>query len=236
MAQSLSPRLHQAAGATCGLSVDYRLGEVAADGVVALMNAWRAEGLDGFNLTAPHKAAGAGWVDRLDPVATQVGAVNTVVCRGPETVGYNTDVQAFADTVGVAPRRVVVFGAGGAVRAVVAALLGMGVERIDIINRSETRAQTLAHDLGPRRLRVHPMEMADDRLRGAEMVVNGLPAAANPWVIERAFSTMAPMGRVLDLGYGPRVLPVRAAVTSAEREFRDGLEMLARQGVAAFAL
>jgi len=234
--QSLSPCLHQTAGAACGLEVLYRLGEVTADEVVALMNAWRAEGLDGFNLTAPHKAAGARWVDRLDPVATQVGAVNTVVCRGAETVGYNTDVRAFAETVGVAPERAVIFGAGGAARAVVAALLGLGVERIDVVNRSEARAMTLAHDLDPRRVRAHPIAAADDCLRGADMVVNGLPAVANHWVIDRAFAAMAPMGRVLDLGYGPRVESLAAAVAATERHFQDGLEMLARQGVAAFAL
>jgi len=234
VAQSLSPRLHQAAGAALGVSVDYRLRDVTVDEVDRAMDAWRAEGLDGFNITAPHKAAAARWVDRLDPMAARVGAVNTVVCKGTETIGFNTDVRAFAESIGNAPDRVVILGAGGAIRAVVVALLDQGVSQIEVVNRSQKRAKALADDLAPALIKTYPLESADDRIANAELVINGLPAAANEWVIDRFFGEMAPMGRVVDLGYGARVDRLKSAVTRVDRRFQDGLEMLARQGIASF--
>ena len=216
--------------------MDYRLGEVSGDEVLGRMTDWRAQGLHGFNLTAPHKAAGASWVDRLDPVAARVGVVNTVVCGPTETVGYNTDVQGFAETLGDPPDRVVILGAGGAIRAVVVALLERGVRRIELVNRSEERARLLADALAPDHISIHSLDAIDRRLVGTELVINGLPAAANAWVVTQPFEVMAPHGRVMDLGYGQRVEPVRRAVTVAGRHYQDGIEMLARQGVAAFTL
>jgi shikimate dehydrogenase len=235
VAESLSPLLHQTAGAWCGLEVEYRVADVGPEAAIHLMNAWRREGLRGFNITAPHKRAAARWVDRCGPIAARAGAVNTVVCgEDGRTVGYNTDVDAFAQTVGALPERVVVLGAGGAVRAVVVALLDRGVPRIELVNRSRDRALALAAAMGPERISVRGLDEADEALAGAELVVNGLPATANPWICARRFGAMARGGRLFHLGYGPRVVPVREAVLAGSRKFDDGLEMLARQGIAAF--
>lgn len=232
---SLSPLLHQTAGACCGLEVEYRVADVDSAGASDLMGSWRREGFHGFNLTAPHKGLAAHWVDRCGPVAARAGAVNTVVCRkGGRTEGYNTDVGAFAQSVGALPERVVVLGAGGAVRAAVVAMLDRGVLQVKLINRSRDRALALATDLGPEQVSVHSLDEADDVLAGAELVVNGLPETANSWVVARPFGAMARDGRLFDLGYGSRVAPIRDAVIAVDRKFDDGLEMLARQGIAAF--
>ena len=78
---SLSPRLQQACAASVGVSLTYRLFDVPPAGLAAWL-AGPARELDGFNVTAPHKAAVAAWVARQGPEAARLGAVNTVARAG----------------------------------------------------------------------------------------------------------------------------------------------------------
>src|SRR5581483_330452 len=106
-------------------------------------------GFRGCNLTIPHKIHALSLVDRVDPVAQRIGAINTVVVAPDGTLdGRNTDVFGFRENLreavpGWNPRagHAVVLGAGGAARAVVAALQEMGVEEIRLVNRTVPHAE-----------------------------------------------------------------------------------------------
>lgn len=231
VAHSLSPPLHHAAGASCGVDVDYELYDTRPDAVGATLSALRAAGLDGVNVTAPHKAAAAAWVDTLTPAARAVGVVNTIVFDGPggRTVGDNTDVEGFARAVGPLPGpRAVVLGAGGAARAVVRALLDAGAVVV-VANRTVERAAALCAGLSD--AQPAPLSAAPAAMEGADLLVDTVSepavAAALP------FDALAPGARVMTLRYDRSVDPLRAAI-AGRRPLTDGLPMLAWQGIAAF--
>jgi shikimate dehydrogenase len=107
----------------------------------------KAMGWIGFNCSLPHKVAVIDHLDELGDSASLIGAVNTVVRRGDRWVGENTDGRGFVESLRAiadpAGKRIVMFGAGGAARAVAVELALAGASRIVVVNRSEERAAPL---------------------------------------------------------------------------------------------
>jgi shikimate dehydrogenase len=110
----------------------------------------------GLNVTMPHKLAAAGLANELTPRAERAGAVNTLMMQGEnEIIGDNTDgeglVRDLQDNCGVqiAGTRILILGAGGAARGVLAPLLALAPSEIVIANRTEARASTLAREFAP---------------------------------------------------------------------------------------
>lgn len=230
---SLSPTLHQAAGAACGVAVDYRLIDVPPGGVAEAIARLRAAGLRGINVTAPHKAEATACADRLTDAARAIGVVNTLAFDPDGVLGDNTDGPGFSAALGALPGpRAAVIGAGGAARAVVWALLDAGAARIDVLNRDPERARALCDALDPARARPGPLA-ATARLAGADLLVVAIPNAGSA-ALALPFDALAPHARIVGLDYGRRAEPLRRAVGGI-RPFSDGLGMLAWQGVLAFA-
>lgn len=233
VAHSLSPALHRAAGLSCGVAVEYALFDVMPGEVERRFAELRAAGLAGVNITAPHKGAAARWADALTPAARAVGACNTLVF-GARVLGDNTDVEGFARALGPLPGpRAVVLGAGGAARAVVWALLGAGIERVVVLNRTVARAEALRSALDDPRIHLAPAAEAARRLTSADLLVDCLPLAAAAPLETLPFDRLAPTARIMTLRYGPAADALRRAVGD-RRPFDDGLAMLAWQGIAAF--
>ena len=121
---SLSPAIHNAAFRALDLDWVYLALHVRAGDAAAAVTGMRALGIDGMNVTMPHKSDVAAAVDRLSPTAEALGAVNTVHRVGNDLVGESTDGDGFVNALrldeGVDPagRRFLVVGAGGAARAV----------------------------------------------------------------------------------------------------------------------
>ena len=133
----------------------------------------RAGGVLGANVTVPHKVELLRHADRVDALAERVGAVNTIVRRDGRLHGTNTDVagvlRALADAgVEVAGLEVVLVGAGGAARAVVAAMRAAGAALVTVANRTPGRAEPLigvgGEDLA---VRICPLDHASEALRSA---------------------------------------------------------------------
>jgi len=174
---SLSPVMHNAAFQALGLDWAYLAFEVAEGNARGAIEGARALGLVGLSVTMPHKAAAAGVVDRLSPVALALGAVNTVVrLPGDVLEGDNTDGVGFLDSIrqdeGFDPagRRCLVVGSGGAARAVVKALAGAGAGTVVVVGRTPPRAAAaaaLAGGVG----RVGTISEAAE----ADLVVNATP-------------------------------------------------------------
>lgn len=168
-AHTLSPILYEAGFAAAGIDAEFRVFDVDADGLADffkrvrgdIADGGRAElaGLRGFAVSLPHKETVRAFLDSEDAVAARVGAVNTVrVMHGGDVSfeGFNTDVAgvhyALADALGRVHtpltsfkwRSVLIVGAGGAARAVVAAMADIGA-RIFLTNRHGERADALAH-------------------------------------------------------------------------------------------
>jgi shikimate dehydrogenase len=134
IAQSKSPAIHGFWLDALGIAADYRATRVAPADLPAYIAARRADpDWRGCNVTMPHKQAVIALLDRLDPLAARVGAVNTIVREGEALVGYNTDVPGFLEPLRPLLdqphlfRMARVLGTGGAARAVVTALAQTGV-------------------------------------------------------------------------------------------------------------
>ncbi|MFE3603181.1 shikimate dehydrogenase [Streptomyces sp. NPDC059096] len=186
---SLSPALHEREADRHGLRLLYRTLDIDALGVRPeavgeLVRAARMLGFDGLNITHPCKQLVIEHLDEVDPVAAALGAVNTVVLRDGRATGHNTDVTGFARSFarglpGVATRRVVQLGAGGAGAAVAHALLTLGVDRLALADTDPLRATALAEALNRRfgagRASAVAMPWLATRLDDADGLVHATP-------------------------------------------------------------
>jgi shikimate dehydrogenase len=239
---SLSPVIHNAAFRALGLDWVYVAFEVPPGAAVGAVAAMRGLGIEGLNVTMPHKSDVAGAVDRLTPAAQALGAVNTVLRGRPrdELVGDNTDGAGFLDALRIdegfdpAGRRCVVVGAGGAGRAVVRALAEAGAAAITVVNRTADRAVAAA-DLGGAAGRVGvPGDAAE-----ADLVVNATPSGmrdgdAPDLPVDPA--TLGPGQLVVDLVYHPAVTPLVEAARARGAAAANGLGMLIHQAAHAIRL
>ncbi len=246
VAHSLSPVMHNAAFAALGLDRVYVPFCVRPPDLPAAVRGARALGLDGFNVTVPHKERVMALLDTVSAEARALGAVNTVVRRGHRLVGYNTDAGGFlaalaAARVTVRGRAALLIGAGGAARAVAHALLRAGCRTHAIVNSTHARARRLRHQLGARRERVTVVPWAalgdSALLRTADLLVNGTSLGLNGERIRPlALAATPPRCVEVDIVYGPRVTPLVADAHRAGRRAIDGRGMLLQQGAQAFAL
>nr|WP_319775894.1 hypothetical protein [uncultured Sphaerochaeta sp.] len=143
-AKSLSPRMHNAVLKQYGLTGWYVAFTVAPDRIGPAIAGLRALNVAGANVTVPHKETVGRYLDEITDEVRAVGAVNTIVPTGGRWVGHNTDVGGFIDALAEASFRpgrtgkALVFGAGGAARAVVAALRQMDMAEI-VVGRAHGR-------------------------------------------------------------------------------------------------
>jgi shikimate dehydrogenase len=137
-----------------GLDWRYLTIEVAPNDLAAAVAGARAMGFRGFNCTIPHKVAVIEHLDRLGESASLMGAVNCVVRRDNQLIGENTDgkgfVKSLRELVEPTGKRVVMFGAGGAARAIGVEVALAGASHITIVNRSPERGRQLANLLNER--------------------------------------------------------------------------------------
>jgi shikimate dehydrogenase len=149
IAHSLSPVMHNAAFRHLGLDFTYVAFHVLPAQLKAAVSGMRALQIAGTNVTVPHKEKILGLLDAVSSVARRTGAVNTVANRGGKLLGENTDVPGFVHALEeqnfrFQGARVVVIGAGGAARAVLAGLGAAGAAEVLLLNRTAARARRLA--------------------------------------------------------------------------------------------
>jgi shikimate dehydrogenase len=244
---SLSPRIHNAAFRHQNLDMVYLAFDVEDGRLPAAFEALRLLGARGANLTIPHKEAALPLLDEVDPPAARIGAVNTIVNDQGRLTGYNTDVSGFAAALrlvrpqGARGLRCLVLGAGGAARAVLAALVDGGAERVWVCNRTHERAVALctaATEWGKVPCEAIAPEAAAEVLPGVELVVNatslGLVDPVKDFAID--VDTLHSGHIVMDLVYG---VGSTALVESARARGAcavDGKEMLVMQAADSYRL
>ncbi len=224
-----------------GLNWRYLTIEVAPENLADAVRGARAMGFVGFNCTIPHKVAVIDHLDELGKSAALMRAVNCVVRRNGKLVGENTDGKGFLEALRKVtdPRGkvVVIFGAGGAARAIGAELALAGVSRITIVNRSPTRGKELVDSLRQN------TGIACDLVVGAEefvvppnvdVVINATSIGLFPDIDARVpvhRPSILPQMIVADvIPNPPRTRFLREAEERGCRTI-DGLEMLVNQGI-----
>jgi shikimate dehydrogenase len=213
VSNSLSPRMQNAGFAARALDWAYVACDVEPDALPEAVAGLRALGFAGANVTIPHKGAVADLCDELDELSRRSGAVNTLVFRDGRILGANTDGPAVAGALAARGARVLVLGRGGAARAVAVALEDAGAASVRLASRRDADWPPPAGD--------------------ATVLVNATPLRDETPVPLQAHQ------QVVDLAYRPDGRPT--ALVAAAREAGcenvvDGLEILVRQGAAAFEL
>lgn len=241
VAHSRSPAIHAAALEALGVDARYLAFDVRPEALGAAVEGLRALGALGANVTVPHKRAVMAHLDRVEPAAAAIGAVNTIAREGDALVGSNTDapglVRSLEDAgVALAGRRVWVVGAGGAARAAVAGLAEAGASSIRVHARRPAQAEALVADLEPlagARLSHGPLEGEADLLVQATSAT--LESAADP----EGFATALPLESlaagavVVDLVYAPLETAALARARRLGLRAVDGLGMLVWQAALA---
>ncbi|MBC8476719.1 MAG: shikimate dehydrogenase, partial [Dehalococcoidia bacterium] len=145
---SMSPVMHNAAFEALGLDYVYLPFHVQGEELKEAINGIRALNIVGLNVTIPHKMAVIPFLDKLDPLAERMGAVNTIANENGALAGYNTDASGFLQALraqGIEPdgKSIVILGAGGAAKGISFILAGAGANLV-ILNRTLSRAEELA--------------------------------------------------------------------------------------------
>jgi shikimate dehydrogenase len=240
---SRSPKLHNYWLAQYGLSGSYLPLAIPPERLADALRALSALGFSGCNLTIPHKQAALAIVDRLDPLARRIGAVNCIVVAPDQSLdGYNFDAFGFIESIREAQPAwradngpVVVIGAGGAARAVLVGLMEQGAREIRLINRTRPRATALLADLGGPLtvLDWHERNMA---LAGAAMLVNATSLGmAGEDALDISLAKLPQTALVCDIVYIPRETALLKEARLRGNATVNGLGMLLHQARPAFA-
>ena len=242
IAHSKSPNVHGYWLRKYGLKGHYIPMDIEPDKLSDLLPRLADLGFVGANVTIPHKEKVMEIADLITDRATLIGAANTLIFRKDGRIhADNTDGYGFIENIRQAipdwnPKSgpAVVFGAGGASRAVLASLLDVGVPKIMLTNRTRIRAEKLKEDFG-NRIQVVEWVQAGNVLEYADLVVNttSLGMTGKP-EMRVPLDGLRPGAIVNDLVYSP--LRTRLLATAEEQGCRvvDGLGMLLHQAVPGF--
>ncbi len=249
---SLSPLVHGFWLKQLGIDGTYERIAVEPENLERELRALDANGFAGVNITVPHKEAALAIVDDADDMAKNIGAVNTIVVRGDKKLfGLNTDAFGFiqnlregAPGIDLKAISATVLGAGGAARAVVAALLAAGVSEVRIANRSIERAENLAVDLAPHwageldgEIAIVPWEHRAAALDGAGLLVNtttlGMRGNAD---LEISLDALPAGAVVNDIVYSPLETKLLKTARARGNPVVDGIGMLLHQARPGFHL
>lgn len=237
---SLSPRLHNYWLQQAGIDAVYLPLAVPEAGFAQVVRDLPLMGFAGANVTIPYKEQAAVLVDGIDPVAAQIGAVNTLVVQKDGTIfGTNTDAFGFAENVrqaghDLAAGPALVLGAGGAARAVLAALVAANCPQIYLSNRSPERAQHLAQVFGAT-VQCVAWESWLHNVPNVHLLVNttacGLGGQND---FTESLQDLPRDAAVCDLVYRPLMTGLLRQAVAADRLCIDGLGMLLYQAPASF--
>jgi shikimate dehydrogenase len=238
---SLSPVIHNAAFASLGMDWVYVPLPVAPGALRTAAAGIAALGFRGVNVTMPHKTESAEIADELSDDARRLRAVNTFVVSGETLQGHNTDAPGFdrflRRDVGFDPAgcSTLLFGAGGAARAVALALGRAGAAQLKVAIREEARARDLLAAVDGTGLRVEtiPFDVAEGV--AADLVVNATPLGADG-VTAPPMPAIGPGVVVVDLLYRAAPTPWQIAAREAGAEVHGGLGLLLHQAALSFEL
>jgi shikimate dehydrogenase len=231
IAHSLSPAMHRAAYAELGLDWTYDAVEVAEDGLQAflagLSDDWR-----GLSLTMPLKKVAVGLVETCSPVATAVGAVNTILL-GPDAgrgIGDNTDVPGILGALeerGLGDvRSARIIGSGATATSVGYALATLGVRDLELVVRDVSRAETTAQVARTAGADVRVQTLEEPLLEKVDLLVSSIPGDA---IGSRSHELAESSRAVFDVAYDPWPTPLIAAAEQADLPVVTGLDLLAHQ-------
>ncbi len=231
---SLSPVMFNRAFAEIGYNGVYVAFEVAS--IRDAVSAVRTLGIRGVSITIPHKVTVMEFLDEVDPLAAEIGAVNTLINRGGRLTGFNSDslgaVKAIEEVTPLAGKRVVILGAGGAARAI-----GFGIQAqgagVTIVNRSIANGEALALALNADFTPIQDVHRLDADILINTTSVGMTPDSLRSPVDDAAFRSGT---LVMDIVYAPLQTRFLQQARHAGCMTINGLSMLVHQAAFQFEL
>ena len=257
LGHSLSPEIHNTSFQAQGINLVYLCMQVHPDNLVQAVLGFKAAGFVGSNVTIPHKQAVFQLVDELSEQARAVGAVNTIVCKFNDDgevdhlFGDNTDIKGFLEpldllaqreAMNLAKEEMLIFGSGGAARAVAYAMLtSFNPSRLTMVARTPAKAAKIAEELASYDkeggLKVVTYDEAGAAVRNSRLLVNATPlgmhkqADATPWHSTTDFGE----GQIAyDLIYNPQQTRFMKDAAQQGALTLGGLDMLIEQAAASY--
>lgn len=242
---SLSPWIHGQFLNMSGKQGIYRTLDVPEKELGQTLQFLKKLEIDGFNITVPHKERIIKYLDELDPLAEQMGAVNTVVHKEGKWFGYNTDGKGYIRSLqseypdlfeDQTDKKALIIGAGGAARGIYFALMDSGFKQIDLANRTVERA----HQIKSSNIStdVFSLQEAEEQLGIYDLVIQTTKAGMYPNVHEHPLSPMNVKHRavVSDIVYRPIETTFLAAARASGARIHFGHGMLLYQAAFSFEL
>lgn len=244
---SVSPSMHNAAFKELGLDYVYVAFKVAQNSLPKAIEGMKSLGLEGGNVTIPHKSAVTEHLDEIDDSARKIGAVNTIKREGQRLKGFNTDgtgaLKALKGEIGeIEDKNVLLLGAGGAGRAIAFTLAETGAD-LTISNRTASKAKKLVSEIEEktgRKAEQIPQEEENlaETIQKSDILINSTSVGMHPNEDETLVEAemMHSDLTVMDIVYNPiRTRLLREAEKVGAKTIK-GLEMLVRQGALSFEI
>lgn len=247
-AHSLSPLIHNTSFKATGINGAYLAFDVTGEGLKASLDAMRAMKIGGFNLSMPLKTDVIPLLDEITPRAERLQAVNTVVNRSGKLIGYSTDGQGFVDAlkqqeINLDGKTVTIFGAGGAGRAIIAAVIDAGAAKINVFKRRNATFMSVKQQLENWSDVVEVIDYEDETamiqaVDGSQVIANstnvGMVKDGELPVSQSVIDHFGPHHVVVDVIYFPLTTPfVQAAKEQGSRTY-NGIGMLVHQAAGSF--
>ncbi len=245
ISHSLSPLMHQTALDYHNLKSHYYAIELFSDDITEFISWMNKDAFLGCNITIPYKELFFDVVDRLDPFAKSVGVINTLSKEGAKLVGYNTDVHGFLEPL--EPYRdelegttAIVFGTGGAAKAVCSGLSAIGIHKIIFVSRNvsnKTNVEQFDDDIDIQYVDYSQWPAFIDEVI---LFVNATPLGMNPnrdqSPVKKSETSLLKDKICYDLVYNPLDTTFLKYARAAGGQPIHGLHMLIHQGNRSFKI
>lgn len=237
MEHSVSPAMHNSAYQALGLNYVYLAVKVRRNALKTAVEGLKALNVRGINVTTPHKVSILPMLDEVDEEARSIGAVNTVLNEEGILKGYNTDAAGALKAIGeekIEGKNVVILGAGGAARAIAAAVAGR-CSKLTILNRTKSKAKQLAEKISEKTGLETGWGSLGDAARwmnNCQLLINATSVGMHPHTETSPIQAkwLKKGMTVFDAVYNPPETKLLRDARARGAEAVSGLEMLVQQG------
>lgn len=242
VSKSLSPEIHNYSFSENEINSKYVALNVLKGGLKEAINGIRHLGIEGFNVTIPHKVDIIKHLDDIDEEAKFLGAVNTVKNENGKLIGYNTDGKGFINVlkdknVDIKNKTVAILGAGGAARAISIMLAKEGIKKIIVFNRTAEKAKAVIEEIAEKFPKVvgsyEKLEMNSSNLKNIDILINCTSVGMYPKSDEMPIDPemLSSETVVCDIVYKPLETKLLKRAKELGHITIDGLNMLIYQAI-----
>ena len=240
---SLSPNIHSAAFRELNLDSSYIGYRIPKGELESGIEGLKKIKINGFNVTIPHKIEMMKYLDKMDESCSVIGAVNTVVNNEGMLKGYNTDMDGFLEPIKkrdiqIKGKKILLLGAGGAARAIIAGMAKEKVEEVIIANRTPNNAMKLSEFAAKIELKTNTknLEEVNQEIEKFDMIINSTSIGLKNETSPISFDRVNQKTIVYDIVYSPMNTDFIKKAKDKKLQVIYGYEMLLGQATRAFEI